>query len=63
MAKREKTLKRHDDIRKDFEKMSNEKEYGVQKYNMKFILEKLGEKYYMSSKTIENIVFFRLEKQ
>lgn len=49
----------HNDIKRDFGKLSNVKEYGVSKYSTDYILNKLADKYYKSAKTIENIVFNR----
>lgn len=56
---RTQTLRLHADIRADFEKLSNVREYGVQKHTTAWILNHLAEKYYKSAKTIENIVFNR----
>jgi len=54
------TVRLHNDIRKEFEQLSNIKEFGVQKYSTVYILNKISEKFYKSPKTIENIVFNRV---
>lgn len=61
MAARDLTDKLYTDIKRDFEKYSNIKEFGVQKYAMPWVFAKLGSKYYKSPKTIENIVFNRTQ--
>jgi len=59
MAVREQTLKQHQDIKDEFNRLSNVREYGVPKYSSQYILHKIADKYYKSAKTIENIVFNR----
>ena len=59
MAVRKSTIRLHTDIKKDFDKMSNIQEYGVQKFTTAYILNHIAKKYYKSAKTIENIVFNR----
>lgn len=60
MSKPQSNIQRlYEDIRQDYEAMSSEKEFGVQKYRTSYILAYLGHKYYRSPKTIENIVFYR----
>lgn len=59
MAVREQTLRLHQAIKDDFEKLSNIKEYGVEKYTLQFKLNKLADKYFKSARTVENIVFGR----
>jgi hypothetical protein len=61
MAVRDLTDKLYNDIKRDFEKYSNIKEFGVQKYSLAWVFGKLGDKYYKSPKTIENIVFNRTQ--
>lgn len=61
MAVRNLTEKLYQDIKSDFTKLSNVKEFGVQKYTNDWILAKLGDKYYKAPKTIENIVFNRTQ--
>lgn len=53
------TIRMHNDIKKDFGKLSNVKEFGVAKFSNDYILNKIADKYYKSAKTIENIVFNR----
>lgn len=60
MAVRDLTDRLYQDIKRDFSKFSAIKEFGVQKYTNDWILAKLGNKYYKSPKTVENIVFNRL---
>lgn len=59
MSVKTSTIRMHNDIKRDFGKLSNVKEYGVSKYSSDYILNKLADKYYKSAKTIENIVFNR----
>lgn len=58
MAKKQ-TLRLYADVKRDFARLSEVKEFGVQKHTNAWILAYLGEKYYRSPKTIENIVFGR----
>lgn len=59
MAVREQTLRLHQSIKDEFDRLSNVKEYGVSKYTNQYILNKIADKFYKSPKTIENIVFGR----
>lgn len=59
MATKQSTIRLHDDIRKEFQKMSDIKEYGVPKYTSAYIMNVIADKFYKSPKTIENIVFNR----
>lgn len=59
MAVREQTLKLHQAIKDEFDRLSNIKEYGVEKYSLEYKLNRVAEKYFKSAKTIENIVFNR----
>lgn len=60
MAMRPQTIKLHQDIKAEFNKLSNVREFGVQKHSIEWILNKVAEKFYKSPKTIENIVFNRV---
>ena len=60
MALKDSTERLYADIKRDFDKLSNIKEFGVQKYTTDWMLAKLGQQYYKSPKTIENIVFNRV---
>ncbi|HCY81523.1 MAG TPA: hypothetical protein DHV22_07965 [Xanthomarina gelatinilytica] len=60
MAVREQTIRLHQAIKEDFDKLSSVKEYGVPKYTNQYILNRLAEKYFKSARTIENIVFGRV---
>lgn len=51
------TQRLYSDIRRDFDKLSSIKEFGVLKYRNEWIFAKLGIKYYKSPRTIENIIF------
>lgn len=53
------TIKQHNAIKAEFERLSNIREFGVQKHSMDWILCKLAEQFFKSPKTIENIVFNR----
>lgn len=59
MAVRQSTIRNHTDIKKEFDKLSNIREFGVRKYSMEFCINKLAQQFYKSPKTIENIVFNR----
>jgi len=56
------TIRLHNDIRADFDRLSSVTEFGVQKHTTAWILNYLAKKYYRSSKTIENIVFNRIKQ-
>ena len=56
------TARLYDDIKKEYFKLSEIKEFGVKKYTDSWIFGKLGLKYYKSPKTIENVVFSRTKK-
>ena len=60
MAAKVITHKLYADIKKDFAKYSNIKEFGVQKFTNDWVFGFLGDKYYKSPKTIENVVFNRV---
>lgn len=60
MAVKANTVRLHLDIKKEFDKMSNVREFGVQKYSTDYILNFVATKYYRSAKTVENIVFNRV---
>lgn len=59
---RPQTLKQHQDIRKEFERLSNIKEFGVRKHTSEWIFNKLAQQFYKSPVTIEDIVFNRTKK-
>ncbi|MBF6607987.1 MAG: hypothetical protein ITG00_04530 [Flavobacterium sp.] len=61
MAAKQTTLRLHQDIRKEFEKLSNVREHGVRKFTNEYIFKVLAVKFYKASRTIENIVFSRTE--
>lgn len=54
---KELTQRQYSDIKKDFEKLAAIKQFGVLKYRNEWIFAKLGQKYYKSPRTIENICF------
>ncbi len=54
------TVRLYKDIKNEFLKLTNIKEFGVQKYSEKWIFAKISNKFYKSPKTIENIVFNRV---
>ncbi|EEI90214.1 hypothetical protein HMPREF0765_4165 [Sphingobacterium spiritivorum ATCC 33300] len=56
---RPETLRLHQDIRHEFERMSKIKAHGVQKFTYEYIFNEIAIKFYKSPKTIENIVFNR----
>lgn len=61
-VRRKKTTKAlYQAIRRDYAAMIREDDkYGVRKYSDAYIFEVLGEKYFRSAKTIENIVYHRV---
>lgn len=59
MAAKPQTLRLYKDIKKEFDRMSAVREFGVQKHTTDWILNKLAIQFYKSPKTIENIVFNR----
>jgi hypothetical protein len=59
--KKETTLARHQEVKKEFEKLNGVRELGVKKYSEKYIYAKVGEKFYLSPKTVENIVWNRVK--
>lgn len=59
MATKSETYRLYQDIKKEFDKLSAIKEYGVQKNSTEWILNHLAKQFYKSPKTIENIVFGR----
>lgn len=61
MAIKQTTLRLHQDIKKDFDKLSNVREFNVQKFSNEYVLHTLAMKYYKSVRTIENIVFNRTD--
>lgn len=61
MAAKPTTLRLHQDIKKEFDKLSQVTEHGVRKYSIEYILNEIAHKYYKAPKTIENIVFNRTE--
>jgi len=54
------TLKRHDAVRKEFNKWIDKKEDGVRKYTHDYILRQVAAKFYLEPGTVENIVFNRV---
>ena len=60
MAVKPNTVRLHSDIKKEFDKMSSIREFGVQKYSTDYILNAIGSKFYRSAKTVENVVFNRV---
>lgn len=65
MATRTQTIRLHQDIKKEFDKLSRIEEFGVQKHSTLWILSAVAQKFYKSPKTVENIVFGRtyIQKQ
>lgn len=61
MAAKQTTLRLHQDIKKEFDRLSQVKEHGVRKYSIEYILNEIAHKFYKAPKTIENIVFNRTE--
>ncbi|MBF7093639.1 hypothetical protein IUY40_19130 [Flavobacterium sp. ALJ2] len=51
------TKRLYEDVKKDYLKLSDVKEFNVKKYTDAWIFAKLGQRYYKAVRTIENIVF------
>lgn len=60
MPVKENTKKLYKAIKRDFSNFQNEKHNGIQKYNTKYIISRLADKYFKSASTIENIVYGRI---
>lgn len=58
-VEKEITNRLYNDVRKEYTKLSNVREFGAKKYSDQYIFAKLGNQFYKSPKTIENIVFGR----
>lgn len=54
------TTQRNSDIRNDYIKWTNKKGVNARKFTDNYIFEQLANQYYLSAKTIENIVFHRV---
>ncbi|SHG33191.1 hypothetical protein [Flavobacterium johnsoniae] len=63
MGVKQNTVRLHQDIKREFEKMSNIREFGVKKYSTEYVLKVVAKKYYRAVKTVENIVFNRVNYQ
>lgn len=56
----EETKRKHNDIRKEYQEKWLSKTYkGVTMYSEGYIYVRLAEQFYLSPKTIENILFYR----
>jgi acetate kinase len=55
------TQRLYQDINKAYSKLTQVRAYGVQKFSNEYIFHKLAHDFYKSPKTIENIVFNRIE--
>lgn len=53
------THRKYRDIRNRYKQLSEIKEYGVQKHSFDFIIAKIAFEFYLSPKTVENIIFNR----
>ena len=59
-TKKERTNKMYEDVRLEYKKMSDIKCHGVTKYAHDYIVVVLANRFYRSTKTIENIIFNRI---
>lgn len=57
---KESTKQLYEDIRKENQRLSNIKEFGVQKHSDAWIRNTVAKKFYKTVGTIEAIIFFRL---
>lgn len=53
------TKRRYEAVRADYAKWSNKKYKGVKIYADPYIYFKLSEKYFLSPRTVEEIIFYR----
>lgn len=60
---REQTKQLYSQIKAEFLKLSEVKQFGVKKYTNAWIFNKLATDFYKSPKTIENIVFDRTNQK
>lgn len=60
MAAKNTTNQFYDTIRKEHERLTNVKEYGVQKFSDEWIRHKLASAFFREVKTIEDIIFQRV---
>jgi len=58
--KANRTLQKYEDIRFEYAKWTAKKYKNVRTYTDAYIFIKLAEKYYLSERTVENIVFHRV---
>lgn len=56
-------LRKEKDVRKDYQAMIKEIEYGVRKYTYSYILRHLAHKYYVSTVTISNYLHGGTERR
>lgn len=54
------TEKRYEDVRSEYRRLSEIKQYGVQKHSFDWIVANVAQKFYYSAKTVENIIFNRV---
>lgn len=54
------TEKRYEDVRAEYRRLSDIKEFGVQKHSFDWIVAYVAQKFYYSVKTVENIIFNRV---
>lgn len=60
MAAKQKTNEFYAAIRKEHERLTSVKEYGVQKFSDEYIRRKLASVFFREVKTIEDIIFQRV---
>ncbi|MBP0904165.1 hypothetical protein ACFSKN_08210 [Mariniflexile gromovii] len=60
MAMNELTQKKYDDIRLEYEKLSKKTYKDVPMYSQEYILKKLSEQFYLSVKTISDVIYYRV---
>lgn len=54
------TEKRYEAVRLEYKRLSEIKEFGVQKHSFDWIVANVAQKYYYSPATVENIIFNRV---
>ncbi|MCT4559827.1 MAG: hypothetical protein N4A41_00465 [Crocinitomicaceae bacterium] len=57
MRDKEKRQQRNEDIRKEWDRLSNISEYGHKKFRNQWIIARISKKFYLAESTIEDIIF------
>ncbi|AOR29558.1 hypothetical protein FORMB_25410 [Formosa sp. Hel1_33_131] len=60
---RDTTIRLYEAVREEHQRLCNVKSFGVQKYSNAYIKAALAKKFYKTTKTIEDILFYKYEKR